>query len=73
MSAKLPSKRSQKKYTPQWQPEHWLMLWESFWKRLPIVILFSLVGVADLIRALAGEDSSWHSIKELLTQVFRSP
>jgi hypothetical protein len=68
MNAKRRASQTSKK--PQWQPEHWLMLWESFWKRLPIVILVTLLGIADLIRAKAGEPPSWHPINELLSQVF---
>ncbi|MBE7495857.1 MAG: hypothetical protein HS117_13005 [Verrucomicrobiaceae bacterium] len=68
MSAKRRAPQNPKK--PIWQPEHWLMLWEIVWKRLPIVILFSLWGIADLIRAMAGEHPAWHPIKELLSQVF---
>ena len=67
MNAKRCAPKSPQK--PNWQPEHWLMLWESFWKRLPIVILVSLWGIAELIRAMAGEKPSWQPIKELLSYV----
>jgi hypothetical protein len=68
MNAKRPACKSPKK--PQWQPEHWLMLWEIVWKRLHLVILATLLGVACLIRPAVAETSSWDSIKELLSQVF---
>ena len=68
MNAKRRAQYHPKK--PIWQPEHWLILWESFWKRLPIVIFFSLLGVAEVIRAIDGETLSWRPIKELFSQVF---
>jgi hypothetical protein len=46
------------------------MLWEIVWKRLHLVILATLLGVACLIRPAVAETSSWDSIKELLSQVF---
>ncbi|MBL9181965.1 MAG: hypothetical protein JNN17_07480 [Verrucomicrobiaceae bacterium] len=68
MSAKRHAPQNPKK--PNWQPEHWLMLWEIIWKRLPIVILVTLLGTAELIRAKSGEHPSWNSIKEMLSEVF---
>jgi len=67
MNAKRLASKNTKK--PIWQPEHWLMLWVSFWNRLPIVILCSFLGIAELIRAMAGEKPSWQPIKELMSYV----
>jgi hypothetical protein len=55
---------------PQWQPEHWLMLWESFWQRLPwLVWAFAglLLAAACLVHSVVSGDSPTAAMREWLS------
>ncbi|MCB1275352.1 hypothetical protein [Prosthecobacter sp.] len=65
MNAKRHARKPRKKR--QWQPEHWLMLWEIIWNRLPWTIwafAVLLLAVACLIHALAVGNSPSSAMSE---------
>jgi hypothetical protein len=58
MKAKHHAAKNSKK--PQWQPEHWLMLWDIIWKRLPWLVwafAWLLLAAACLVHSVVSGDS----------------
>jgi len=71
MNAKRHAPKPTKKPTANaWEPEHWLMLWEIIWKRLPWII-WSLAGLmlaaACLIHSAVSGDSPSSAFREWLS------